>query len=63
MVIQGLSQTLTSENSRVFSVDGKQINIGILDNNTLDAGNLESGIYFLRIETKEGSAVVQFVKG
>jgi len=63
MVIQGFSQTLTAENCRVFSVDGKQFNIGFLDNNTLDAGNLESGIYFLRIETKEGSAAVQFVKG
>ena len=62
-MIQGFSQTLTVENCRVFSVDGKQFNIGFLDNNTLDAGNLESGIYFLRIETKEGSAAVQFVKG
>lgn len=63
MVIQGFSQSLTAENCRVFSVDGKQFNIGFLENNTIDTINLESGVYFLLFETKEGSAAVQFVKG
>jgi hypothetical protein len=62
MVIQGFSHSLTAENCRVFSVDGKQFNIDFSENNTLDASLLDNGVYFLRIETKEGTATVQFVK-
>jgi polyhydroxybutyrate depolymerase len=62
LAIQGISQKLTAANCSLFSVEGKQFNIDFLENNTLDTSHLESGIYFVRISTKEGSATVQFVK-
>lgn len=62
IAIQGFSQKLTAANCSLFSVEGKQFNIDVLENNTLDTSNLESGVYFVRISTKEGSATVQFVK-
>ena len=62
LIIQGFSQSVTAENCRVYSVDGKRFEIHVLENNILDASNLENGIYFLRIETKEESATVQFIK-
>jgi polyhydroxybutyrate depolymerase len=63
LIIQGFSQSVTAENCRVYSVDGKRFDIHFLENNILDASNLENGIYFLHIETKEESATVQFIKG
>ena len=62
IAIQGFPQKLTAANCSLFSVEGKQFNIDILENNNLDTSNLESGVYFVRIATKEGSATVQFVK-
>ena len=62
LAIQGISQKLTASNCSLFSVEGKQFNIDVLENNTLDTSNLESGVYFVRISTKEGSATFQFVK-
>ena len=62
MVIQGFSQSLTAANCSVFSVDGKQVQVDVLDNKTLDTVHLESGIYFLRIATQEGSTTIRFVK-
>ena len=62
LAIQGISQKLTAANCSLFSVEGKQFNIDFLENNTFDTSHLESGVYFVRIATKEGSATVQFVK-
>ena len=62
IAIQGFSQKLTASNCSLFSVEGKQFNIHVLENNTLDTSNLESGVYFIRISTTEGTANVQFVK-
>jgi len=62
IAIQGFSQKLTSSNCSLFSIEGKQFNIHVLENNTLDTSNLESGVYFVCISTKEGTATVQFVK-
>jgi polyhydroxybutyrate depolymerase len=62
LTIQGISQKLTATNCSMFSVEGKQFNIDFLENNTFDTSHLESGVYFVRIATKEGSATVQFVK-
>ena len=62
IAIQGFSQKLTASNCSLFSVEGKQFNIDVLDNNTLDTSNLESGVYFVRITTQAGAATVQFVK-
>ena len=62
LVIQGFSKSLTAVNCSVFSVDGKQVQVDVLDNKTLDAIHLESGIYFLRIATEEGTSTIRFVK-
>jgi hypothetical protein len=62
LAIQGISQKLTASNCSLFSIEGKQFNIDFLENNTFDTSHLESGVYFVRISTKEGSATVQFVK-
>ena len=62
LVIQGLSQTLTTANCNVFSIDGKQCSARLTENNSLDVSDLENGVYFVRISTKEGTATVQFVK-
>jgi polyhydroxybutyrate depolymerase len=62
LVIQGLSQTLITANCNVFSIDGKQCSVRLTENNSLDVSDLENGVYFLRIKTKEGAATVQFVK-
>jgi polyhydroxybutyrate depolymerase len=62
LAIQGISQKLTATNCSLFSVEGKQFNIDFLENNTFDTSHLESGVYFVRISTKEGYATVQFVK-
>jgi polyhydroxybutyrate depolymerase len=62
LVIQGFSQPLTASNCSVFSVDGKQVQIDVLDGKTLDTFDLESGIYFLRVATEEGTETIRFVK-
>jgi polyhydroxybutyrate depolymerase len=62
LVIQGSSQSLTAANYSIFSVDGKQVQVDVLDNKTLDTVHLESGIYFLRIASQEGESVIRFVK-
>ena len=62
IAIQGFSQKLTASNCGLFSVEGKQFNIDVLENNTLDTSGLESGVYFVRISTTEGTATIQFVK-
>jgi hypothetical protein len=46
----------------VFSVDGKQVQVDVLDNKTLDTVRLESGIYFLRIANQDSTATIRFVK-
>jgi len=62
IAIQGFSQKLTASNCSLFSTEGKQFNLEVLENNTLDTSNLESGVYFVRIATREGVATVQFLK-
>ena len=62
LAVQGFSQPLTAANCSVFSVDGKQVQVDVLDNKTLDTVHLESGIYFLRIADEEGSSTIRFVK-
>ncbi len=62
VMIQGFSQPLTAGNCSVFSVDGKQVQVDMLDNQTLDTDHLESGIYFLRIASQKGESMIRFVK-
>ena len=62
VMIQGFSQPLTAANYNVFSVDGKQVQVDVLDNKTLDTAHLECGIYFLRIDAQEGTETIRFVK-
>ena len=62
VMIQGFSQPLTAGNCSVFSVDGKQVQIDVLDSKTLDTAHLESGIYFVRIAAEEGTSTIRFVK-
>ena len=62
LAVQGFPQSLTAANCSVFSVDGKQVQVDVLDNKSLDTVRLESGIYFLRIATQEGTSTIRFVK-
>jgi hypothetical protein len=62
LVVQGFPQSLTAANCSVFSVDGKQVQVDVLDNKTLDTVRLESGIYFLRIANQDSTATIRFVK-
>jgi polyhydroxybutyrate depolymerase len=62
VMIQGFLQPLTAANCSVFSVDGKQVQIDVLDSKTLDTVHLESGIYFLRIASQEDETTIRFVK-
>jgi len=62
LAIQGISQKLTATNCSLFSVEGKQFSIDVLENNTLDTSKLESGVYFVRVYSTEGTSTIQFVK-
>jgi polyhydroxybutyrate depolymerase len=62
LVVQGLTQSLTNSNCRVFSVEGKQCAVNFTENNSIDVNTLESGVYFLRLETIEGASSYQFLK-
>jgi hypothetical protein len=62
LVVQGLTQSLTTANCRVFSVEGKQCAVNFTGNNSIDVNTLESGVYFLRLETIEGASSYQFLK-
>lgn len=62
LVIQGFSNAITAANCRVFSVEGKQVNVQFLDNKMLDVMHLERGVYLIRISTDEGTASIRFVK-
>ena len=62
VMVQGFSQPLTAVNCSVFSVDGKQVQIDVLDSKTLDTAHLECGIYFVRIAAEEGTSTIRFVK-
>jgi len=62
LVVQGLTQSLTTSNCRVFSVEGKQCAVNFTENNSIDVNTLESGVYFLRLETIEGVSSYQFLK-
>jgi hypothetical protein len=62
LVVQGFTQSLTAANCSVFSVDGKQVQVDVLDNRTLDTMHLESGVYFLRIANQDSTETIRFVK-
>ncbi|MEY3850442.1 MAG: hypothetical protein RJA38_883 [Bacteroidota bacterium] len=62
LVVQGLTQSLTTSNCRIFSVEGKQCTVNFTENNSIDVNTLESGVYFLRLETIEGVSSYQFLK-
>jgi polyhydroxybutyrate depolymerase len=62
LAIQGLPLSLTAANCSVFSVDGKQVQVDVLDNKTLDTVRLESGIYFLLIANQDSMETIRFVK-
>ncbi|MFN4884967.1 MAG: T9SS type A sorting domain-containing protein [Bacteroidota bacterium] len=62
IAIQGFSHKLSNSNCSLFSIEGKSFHVDFLDDNTLDTSSLESGVYFVRIATREGVATVQFVK-
>jgi hypothetical protein len=58
----GFSRKLSNSNCSLFSIEGKSFHVDFLDDNTLDTSSLESGVYFVRVATREGAATVQFVK-
>jgi hypothetical protein len=60
--VQGFSQGQTAAICSVFSVDGKQVDVDVLNNHTLDAGRLDSGIYFVHIAAEEGTSTIRFEK-
>jgi hypothetical protein len=62
LAVHGFPQSLTAANCSVFSVDGKQVQVDVLDNRTLDIMHVESGVYFLRIANQEGTSTIRFVK-
>lgn len=62
LLVHGFSHALTDSNCNLYSVDGKQVNVKVLDNKTLDTIHLESGIYFVRIASPEGTETIRFVK-
>ena len=62
VLIQGFPESLTAANCSVYSIDGKQVQVDVLDNKTLNVLHLESGVYLLRIDTEEGTSTVRFVK-
>jgi len=62
IAIQGFSHKLSNSNCSLFSIEGKSFHVDFLDDQTLDTSSLESGVYFVRITTKEGVATYQFVK-
>ena len=62
LAVKGFPQSLSAANCSVVSVDGKQVQVDVLDNKTLDSVRLESDIYFLRIATQEGTSTIRFVK-
>ncbi len=62
LFVQGFAQRLTTANCRVFSVEGKQCTLSITENNAIDLSALESGVYFLRLETEIESSTFSFVK-
>jgi polyhydroxybutyrate depolymerase len=62
IAIQGFSHKLSNSNCSLFSIEGKSFHVDFLDDNTLDTSSLESGVYFVRVATREGVATVQFVK-
>ena len=62
IAIQGFSHKLSNSNCSLFSIEGKSFHVDFLDDNTIDTSSLESGVYFVRIATREGVATVQFVK-
>jgi polyhydroxybutyrate depolymerase len=62
LAVHGFAQSLTAANCSVFSVEGKQVQVDVLDNKSLDVLHLESGIYFLRIAAQEATSTIRFVK-
>jgi len=62
LVVQGLTQSLTTSDCRVFSIEGKQCAVNFTENNSIDVNTLESGVYFLRLEKQEGVSTIQFAK-
>ena len=60
--LKAFSHKLSNSNCSLFSIEGKSLHIDFLDDNTLDTSHLESGVYFVRIATREGVATVQFLK-
>jgi hypothetical protein len=62
LAVQGFPQSLSAANCSVFSVDGKQVQVDVRDNRTLDTMHLESGVYFLRIANQDSTETIRFVK-
>ena len=55
-------ENLLIENITVYDTNGKQIMSGQLQNRQIDVSSLITGVYALKIETKEGLFVERFVK-
>ncbi len=49
-------------NYSVYSIDGKQIKNGVLNSSTLDLGNLQEGMYLLKIQNKESEITKKIIK-
>lgn len=60
--VSGLSNN-TEFNFGLFDVNGSLVSTGIIDseNNTIDASNLASGMYFLSISSKTGQKVIKLI--
>ena len=49
-------------NVRVFNLSGQIISSNFNGNNTINVSRLESGIYLLKVETKNGTTLSRFIK-
>ncbi|MDA9303955.1 T9SS type A sorting domain-containing protein [bacterium] len=47
---------------KIYSINGKLIESGTLNESTIDVSTFENGVYFLQLESKEGNSTIKFVK-
>jgi uncharacterized protein (TIGR02145 family) len=59
LTIEGLTQKTTAE---VYDISGKLLLCKPLGTNTIDISSLETGLYFIKLTTADGSVVRKFVK-
>jgi hypothetical protein len=57
-----LSDAISIEKITLNDISGKQFSVALDSNNTLDITSLQSGVYFLTIQTNEGTASKKILK-